>query len=121
MVMIVAAIALGIACTSLWSKETRDTEYDNEVHQLAAAMGGNRFFTEDEPDRTLPTGLGVVAGLLFLGGVILVASPQDGPHPATAPASPGSGDVRPCPHCAEDIKRAANVCRFCGRDVDPVP
>jgi len=27
------------------------------------------------------------------------------------------GDTRPCPHCAEPIRRAAKVCRFCGREV----
>jgi hypothetical protein len=29
-------------------------------------------------------------------------------------------DTRPCPWCAESIKRAAVVCRYCGRDVEPV-
>jgi ssDNA-binding Zn-finger/Zn-ribbon topoisomerase 1 len=28
---------------------------------------------------------------------------------------------RKCPHCAEIIKREAKVCRFCGRDVEPLP
>jgi hypothetical protein len=27
------------------------------------------------------------------------------------------GDTRACPFCAETIKRAAVVCRFCGRDL----
>lgn len=27
------------------------------------------------------------------------------------------GDTKTCPHCAEKIKRAAKVCRYCGRDV----
>ena len=26
-------------------------------------------------------------------------------------------DTRPCPHCAETIKRAATTCRFCGKSV----
>jgi len=29
----------------------------------------------------------------------------------------GAGATRPCPFCAETIKAAAVVCRFCGRDL----
>jgi len=28
--------------------------------------------------------------------------------------------TRPCPWCAEEIRPAAIVCRFCGRDVEPI-
>jgi|NGEPerStandDraft_6_1074524.scaffolds.fasta_scaffold169811_2 hypothetical protein len=31
------------------------------------------------------------------------------------------GDNRICPWCAETIKAAAVICRYCGRDVEPVP
>ena len=31
--------------------------------------------------------------------------------------APGPGDTKPCPHCAEWIRVAAKICRFCGRDV----
>ncbi len=31
-----------------------------------------------------------------------------------------SGGLRPCPWCAEHIKAAAKVCRYCGREVDPI-
>lgn len=36
---------------------------------------------------------------------------------ATAPASP----MRVCPHCAETVKAAASICRYCHRELDPVP
>jgi hypothetical protein len=32
-----------------------------------------------------------------------------------------SGTGRPCPWCAEIIKPAASVCRYCGRTVPPAP
>ena len=33
----------------------------------------------------------------------------------------GSGDVKKCPKCAEEVKAAAVVCRFCGYDFSPKP
>jgi hypothetical protein len=35
------------------------------------------------------------------------------------PAAPADGPTRACPFCAETIKAAARLCRFCGRDVEP--
>jgi hypothetical protein len=37
-----------------------------------------------------------------------------------APAPAQSGE-KPCPWCAETIKAAAVICRFCGRDVPVQP
>lgn len=39
------------------------------------------------------------------------------PPPAAAVASAPPAAERACPFCAESIKRAAIVCRYCGRDV----
>jgi Protein of unknown function (DUF2510) len=33
----------------------------------------------------------------------------------------GPSNERACPWCAESIKTAARLCRFCGRDVEPLP
>ncbi|HKY33352.1 MAG TPA: hypothetical protein VJV23_12505 [Candidatus Polarisedimenticolia bacterium] len=44
---------------------------------------------------------------------------------AGAPGAQGAssagpvGDTRACPWCAEPIKKAARVCRYCGREVEP--
>lgn len=38
----------------------------------------------------------------------------EAPDPAVAALT-----ERQCPHCAETIKAAARVCRYCGRDVEP--
>ena len=35
----------------------------------------------------------------------------------TAAGDGPSADTRPCPYCAEQIRCAAKICRFCGRDV----
>jgi uncharacterized membrane protein len=35
-------------------------------------------------------------------------------------AAAAPGDTRDCPYCAETIKAAAKVCRFCNRDVEPL-
>jgi Bacterial PH domain len=32
-------------------------------------------------------------------------------------AAAAAGDTRACPHCAETIKKAAKVCRFCNREL----
>jgi hypothetical protein len=66
----------------------------------------------------------------FLGAIgwILVAVMQATPEAEVARANrvaavmeARSGGARQCPWCAESIKPAAVVCRFCGRDVEPLP
>lgn len=66
------------------------------------------------------TVLGWVVSLVWAFTASTVKGPQE-PAPAAAPAPPPQpASTRACPHCAEQIQRAARVCRFCGRDVEPV-
>lgn len=55
-------------------------------------------------------GWSTTAGLL--GGAVLGIL-----SPALFAVSGVSRNERACPHCAERIKKAAKVCRHCGRDV----
>lgn len=52
--------------------------------------------------------LGAIAGLIFgpLGILFAVLS---------------SGDRRPCPHCAEKIRKQAKICPHCQREVPEPP
>lgn len=57
--------------------------------------------------------------LIFIVALVhsLVLRPAPGVQEKQQIASGG----RKCPHCAEIIRPEANVCRFCGRDVEPAP
>jgi len=74
-------------------------------------------------------GLGFVLGL-FLGiiGWIIIAVIPGEPAPVNrvsrlrrperpGPGRPGADDRVPCPHCAEMIRPAAHVCRFCNNKI----
>ena len=79
-------------------------------------------------------GSGAVLLLLLLVGVAVLLlkgfdrvagrGPKQVKDGVEAAASGGDSSSRstsssrePCPYCAEDIKPAANICRFCDRDL----
>lgn len=37
---------------------------------------------------------------------------------AAAPPAADAADLRPCPHCAEPVRKAARICRYCQRELD---
>lgn len=48
-----------------------------------------------------------------------IQPPQPFQPPASSPAAAAPSSECECPHCAEIIKKAAKVCKHCGRDVSP--
>lgn len=70
----------------------------------------------DKSTALMVGGISLVVGVLIL----LLRSRSSSQAPAVDIASP-SADRRACPHCAEQILVDAKVCRFCGRDVPPLP
>jgi hypothetical protein len=68
----------------------------------------------------------LLGGFLGIIGWLIIAflkpapSHQQTPPPQQMSWQPSSEPERYCPWCAERIKAAAVVCRYCGRDVTPL-
>lgn len=60
----------------------------------------------------------IVAGLAVLVGLIMVVFGRVGSANSAAASASTEYDTRPCPLCAETIKRAAVKCKHCGSDID---
>jgi len=82
---------------------------------IVAAVRGHR--------QILPIGaLNVLLGWTVVGWVaalVWALTTDTSPTPATLAVQ--QAETRTCPRCAETIKRAASICRFCGHAVDPLP
>jgi hypothetical protein len=63
------------------------------------------------------TGLGWVLGILLgpIGLIIIAVVPENTERVENTALL--SGELKKCPYCAELIKRQANVCRYCGREI----
>ena len=70
---------------------------------------------------TLGPYAGVAAFIIVLFIVMAMSRPREvvvKENTTPTDAQPGiSDDTRACPQCAETIKKAANMCRFCGCDL----
>ena len=64
----------------------------------------------------------MVAGLMIVVGVILFALGKESAPSNTHRAKEGITEkTRKCPYCAESVKAEAVICRFCQRDLPPLP
>lgn len=69
--------------------------------------------------------INIFLGWTLIGWVVALAiacsatKKAEKPLPIAGAAAAFLSDERDCPHCAERIKKAAKVCRFCNRDVAP--
>lgn len=59
--------------------------------------------------------------LLVVSLVLIVAGRRKGQEVAAPTAVASPSDEKTCPYCAERIKAAAVVCRFCNRDLQSAP
>lgn len=66
-----------------------------------------------------PTPADFIEGIEAANALMQNPSPEGGN--IYTPLPPAQSDERACPWCAETIKAAAVVCRFCGRDVQVQP
>jgi hypothetical protein len=64
--------------------------------------------------------LALPAALLMKSTVRSNAARRTAEHAQEPMGASASEDRRPCPHCAESIKKEARFCRFCQLEVGPV-
>jgi hypothetical protein len=62
--------------------------------------------------------LNLLLGWTLVGWVVALVWAVSQPHQVTLAGTEGAGRL-PCPYCAEPIMRAATVCRFCNRALEP--
>lgn len=73
--LLLSGVVLAVTVIPLWGASTRDADQDALAGEYQAALTGGPV-DEPDADRTLPIAVGVVGGVLFLAGVILLAVPR---------------------------------------------
>ena len=80
------------------------TDFGGRVHNIGLMNDGQNII--------------IVAGVLAVIGAIFVGFASKSPQPIESAVENSS--VRICPYCAETIKTAATICRFCQKELPPI-
>lgn len=114
-VMLVVGVAGACVFLPLWAWKKNQVQVERDGQILSSAITGYSAREVSDPSiyfLVLGIGAGVVGGA---AGVVLLVDASTTGHGSSDEAA----DTRPCPYCAEHIREAAVLCRFCGRDVEP--
>ena len=89
------------------------------VYFVPIMVASNR----NHPNATAIFFLNLLLGWTFLGWVASLVWAFSGPQgePATPLPANAVRTTKTCPKCAEEVKAAATVCRFCGFDFTSAP
>ena len=81
---------------------------------LLGLLGGWHFWQSMlATSRDMATGAAAFGFALFVPGLLMFIYGVKG----AGPGPESRGNTKRCPFCAEMIKPDANVCRYCGRDL----
>jgi hypothetical protein len=104
---IITGIALGALCAYLVN------QYGARVEYWERNTGGTIGSVQDDIEHGREQGKPVAVVAAAVTPVPTITSKVDQPIPLNP-------DTRECPHCAETIKAAAKLCRFCKSEVEPL-
>jgi hypothetical protein len=97
---VLGEITARVTAGAAWNKARTVEDVNSKLREVALKRGAN-----------------AVIDVRYLRGVSMTSWKA---LTATGTAVVVETADRQCPHCAESIRREANVCRFCGRDVEPL-
>jgi hypothetical protein len=97
---VLGPIKARVTAGAAWNKARTVEDVNSKLREVALGMGANAVVGTSYQRGASATSWKALTAT----GTAVVAETVD----------------RACPYCAEHIKREARVCRFCGRDIEPL-